>query len=182
MRDLASPHALGAASGPNDRHRAGTDAAARPAVDPADDAATLAARSFHTGRSLPFPPEGVYGAFADARLLAAWWGPEGFRNVFEHFAFHEGGDWRFTMHGPDGRSWANHNRFLRLQPGQEVTIRHESAPRFTLQVTLQAEAEGTRLTWQQVFDEVETALAVRDLVLPANEQNLDRLTRVLAGA
>lgn len=173
MRDLASPHALGADGGPNDRHTA--DAAAS-----ADEAAPGAARSFQTARSLPFPPEVVYGAFADARQLAAWWGPEGFRNVFEHFAFHEGGDWRFTMHGPDGRSWANHNRFLRLQPGREVTIRHESAPRFTLHVALQAEADGTRLTWQQVFDEVETALAVRDIVLPANEQNLDRLTRVLA--
>lgn len=137
--------------------------------------------SFLTSRLLPAPPERVYAAFATAEQLAAWWGPAGFRNEFAVFDFREGGEWIFTMHGPDGRSWANHNRFLQLQPGRTVVIRHESAPHFTLDVRLQAEAGGTRLDWRQVFDEAATAAAVRDIVVPANEQNLDRLTRVLAG-
>ncbi|MEZ5660684.1 MAG: hypothetical protein R3E83_19905 [Burkholderiaceae bacterium] len=38
----------------------------------------------------------------------------------------------------------------------------------------------TGLTWEQVFDDVEVARAVAPVVVPANEQNLNRLERVLA--
>jgi hypothetical protein len=38
---------------------------------------------------------------------------------------------------------------------------------------------GTHLQWQQVFDDPQIAQAVKAIVEPANEQNLDRLTRVL---
>jgi uncharacterized protein YndB with AHSA1/START domain len=36
--------------------------------------------TFHTARVLAHPPAGAYAAFADADQLAAWWGPQGFRN------------------------------------------------------------------------------------------------------
>ena len=37
----------------------------------------------------------------------------------------------------------------------------------------------TQLLWQQEFDDAATAQAVKQIVGPANEQNLDRLTAVL---
>ncbi len=53
---------------------------------------------------------------------------------------------------------------------------------FTLTVKLDAVADGTQLSWEQVFVDEVTAQAVRHIVETANEQNLDRLTRVLAQA
>ena len=138
--------------------------------------------TLRTERTLPFSPEAVYGAFADPALLSAWWGPEGFTNTFEAFDFREGGDWRFVMHGPNGANYANHNIFVALEPAARVVIRHDCLPYFTLTVELHAAPGGTHLRWAQAFDDPATVEAVRAIVVPANEQNLDRLSRALREA
>jgi uncharacterized protein YndB with AHSA1/START domain len=137
--------------------------------------------AFTTHRLLPFDPATVYAAFADPARLAAWWGPAGFTNEFEVFEFRPGGRWVFVMQGPDGTRYPNQNEFLELQPAARVVIRHVSAPRFVLTVELAARAGGTELHWSQSFDEAEVAARVKAIVVPANEQNLDRLQRLLAG-
>lgn len=136
-------------------------------------------RTLQTSRTLPFPPEAVYAAFAQPQLLAAWWGPEGFRNTFETFEFQTGGRWVFTMHGPDGKSYFNSSFFAALVPNQQVVVRHDCAPYFTLTITCKPVPGGTHLTWVQVFDDAGVAQAVVHIVPQANEQNLDRLTQVL---
>ncbi len=136
-------------------------------------------RIFHTQRTLPFSPRLVYQAFASPDLLAAWWGPEGFANEFEIFEFQVGGRWNFVMVGPDGTRYQNQNIFTELESASRVVIRHDCEPFFTLTVVLKHVADGTHLVWSQVLDNVEMARAVRERVGPANEQNLDRLTRVL---
>ncbi len=138
--------------------------------------------TFRTSRTLPFPTGAVYSAFASPDLLAAWWGPEGFTNTFEVFEFQVGGHWVFIMHGPDGAHYAIRNRFDAIDPGNKIVIRHDCAPHFTLTARLTEVPGGTRVVWEQVFDELDTARAVAHVVVPANEQNLDRLTRVLAAA
>ncbi|MBL8324234.1 MAG: SRPBCC domain-containing protein [Rubrivivax sp.] len=142
-------------------------------------------RTLRTARTLPYTATAIYGAFASPQQLAAWWGPEGFSNSFEVFEFTAGGRWQFVMHGPDGTDYANECVFAALEPARRVVIRHTCAPLFTLTVELQAEtaaAGATRITWEQAFDDAATAEAVRAVCEPANEQNLDRLARVLAGA
>ena len=136
-------------------------------------------RTFRTQRTLPHPPHAVYAAFASAPVLAAWWGPEGFTNTFETFEFAPGGRWVFTMHGPDGTGYPNQCSFTTLEPDRRIVIRHEGAPYFTLTVELAEVAGGTHLTWAQAFDDTATAQAVKAIVEPANEQNLDRLTQAL---
>ena len=135
--------------------------------------------TFQTERTLPFSPQAVYGAFASAPMLATWWGPEGFRNAFETFEFKQGGRWTFVMVGPDGTRYPNQNIFQLLEPVSRIVIRHDCEPFFTLTVQLTEMAGGTHVVWQQVFDDARIAQAVKAIVEPANEQNLDRLTRVL---
>ncbi len=135
--------------------------------------------SFDTERTLPFSPQAVYNAFATEDMLAAWWGPEGFTNEFETFEFQVGGRWKFVMVGPDGARYPNQCIFTELEPAARVVIRHECAPFFLLSVQLTPVHGGTHLQWQQVFDDAHIAQAVKAMVEPANEQNLDRLTRVL---
>ena len=135
--------------------------------------------TFRTERALPFSPQAVYNAFASAEVLANWWGPDGFTNEFETFEFQVAGRWTFVMVGPDGARYPNQNVFIELEPASRVVIRHDCQPFFTLTVQLTQVADGTHLQWQQVFDDAQIAQAVKAIVEPANEQNLDRLTRAL---
>jgi len=135
--------------------------------------------TFHTERTLLFSPQAVYNAFASADVLATWWGPDGFSNEFENFEFQVGGRWTFVMVGPDGARYSNQNVFTELEPASRVVIRHDCEPFFTLSVQLTQVADGTHLQWQQVFDDARIAQTVKAMVEPANEQNLDRLTRAL---
>ena len=136
--------------------------------------------TFLTERTLPFSPQAVYSAFATADVLASWWGPEGFTNEFETFEFQVGGRWTFVMVGPDGARYPNQSVFTELDPASRLVIRHGCEPFFTLTVQLTQVADGTHLRWDQVFDDVHIAQAVKAIVEPANEQNLDRLTRTLS--
>lgn len=139
-----------------------------------------ATRTLATERLLPASPERVWRAFSDAGQLAAWWGPEGFTNEFDRCDFHDGGDWLFTMVGPDGQRYANQSRFTELEPLRRVVIDHLSPPRFTLTVTLAPCGAGTHLTWSQRFETAELAEALAPVCVPANEQNLDRLARAVS--
>ena len=128
---------------------------------------------------------GMYGVGpGEERLhpeLAAWWGPDGFSNTFEMFEFKPQGRWKFVMHGPDGKNYPNDNVFLETSP-QKVCIRHVSLPHFTLTVTW-AEKDGhTHLKWQQAFDDPGVAASLAHIIVPANEQNLNRLHAVLLAA
>jgi uncharacterized protein YndB with AHSA1/START domain len=120
--------------------------------------------------------------FASADLLASWWGPEGFTSTFEIFEFTIGGRWKFMMHGPDGESYQNDSFFEELVPDSKIVIHHDCPPNFKLTVELTPDTVGTHLTWEQVFDDVETAQAVKQRAGSANEQNIDRLTTVLSEA
>lgn len=148
---------------------------ATPSPLPADPACEL-----FTSRILPFSPADVFRAWTDARLLCQWWGPTGFTCTFQEFEPRAGGRWRHVMHGPDGRNYDNTSVFCVVSPGC-IEMAHVSEPRFDLIATFELREGGTLITFLQRF----VAAAVRDAVapicIPANEQNLDRLTRVLRG-
>jgi uncharacterized protein YndB with AHSA1/START domain len=138
--------------------------------------------TFQIQRVLPHPPRQVFEAFARPELLARWWGPSGFTNTFEVFEFRPGGRWKFVMHGPDGSHHPNESVFLRLDAPSAVVIQHVSRPRYVLTVTLAAHEAGTAITWAQQFEDSAVAARIQHIVVPPNEQNLDRLQSVLVGA
>jgi uncharacterized protein YndB with AHSA1/START domain len=133
-------------------------------------------RSFQTSREIPASPEQVFAAFSDPQRLARWWGPAGFTNTFEVCDFRPGGRWKFVMHGPDGANYANESAFAEIEPAKKIVVEHLSAPNFVLTITLTPSAGGTTLTWTQVLESAEIVARVEAIVVPANEQNLDRLT------
>ena len=135
--------------------------------------------TLHTQRIFSASPEEVFAAFSDAEALSRWWGPEGFTNAFHVCDFVEGGRWEFDMLGPDGHRHANVCVFDKLERDRTVVIRHVSAPCFTLSITLTSYSGGTHLAWSQTFDDPKTAASFRRIAAPGNEQNLDRLQRLL---
>ncbi len=83
------------------------------------------------------------------------------------------------MHGPDGKSYPNDCIFLEVSQ-QKIIIRHVSPPNFTLTITLD-EADGqTNLEWHQAFDDPSLAESLAHIIVPANEQNLNRLHMALS--
>lgn len=134
-----------------------------------------------TTRLMPWPREQVWAALGDPVRLAAWWGPAGFTNTFHAFDFRSGGEWKFTMHGPDGAAYAMDHRFSEIVAPERIVVRHlQPGHDFTLTVTLTDRSGHTELTWRMVFDDPAEASRVRPFVVPANEQNLDRLAAHLS--
>ncbi len=132
--------------------------------------------TFATSREIPAKIDQVFAAFSDPKRLARWWGPVGFTNTFDVCEFKSGGKWIFTMHGPDGKNYSNENIFTEIDPPKKVIIQHVSEPKFLLTITLVPSMTGTHLTWSQVLENSEIAKRIKNIVVPANEQNLDRLT------
>jgi uncharacterized protein YndB with AHSA1/START domain len=143
---------------------------------------TESAREIVSVRVFPFPREAVFAAFSDPAQLAVWWGPAGFSNRIHAFDLRPGGDWRLTMTGPDGSAFENHARFTVIEPPARIEFVHvEPVHRFRMVMAFEARgAQQTRLTWRMIFDSADEYARVRDFIVPANEQNFDRLHAHLA--
>lgn len=137
--------------------------------------------TFRTSRLFPVEPAALFDAIQNGERLARWWGPQGFSNRFSVFEFHPGGRWVFDMVGPDGTVYPNESVFSNIEADRQVVVKHVCAPHFELTIHLQPHPKGTLVEWQQVFADPAVAQAVRHIVEPANEQNLDRLAAELAG-
>src|SRR3954469_18324029 len=138
------------------------------------------AREIVSTRVLPFPRAQVFRAIAEPQRIARWWGPEGFRNTIDSFDFRPGGEWKFTMHGPDGTDYPNHSRFEAIAEPGAVVMRHLNAPHFRMFMSLTEEEQCTRLQWRMLFDEARVRDQLAPICVPANEQNFDRLQAELA--
>lgn len=136
--------------------------------------------TFQNSRHFACTPAAVFAAIRDPERLARWWGPNGFTNAFEVFDFRAGGRWVFDMVGPDGTRYANESVFAHIEADRQVVVDHTCVPLFRLTITLTPEGDGTRVHWLQVFDDPAFAQAMKHILEPANEQNLDRLGHELA--
>lgn len=133
-------------------------------------------------RRIAAPVAQVFAAFRDAKSLAQWWGPAGFTNTFHEFDFRSGGQWRHTMHGPDGTDYENESRFLEISENKRIVIEHLSGHHFILTLEFENLGDTTLVHWQQLFDTAEHYEQIREFVSPANEQNLDKYAAAVASA
>lgn len=137
--------------------------------------------AFETSREIPASLEEVFAAFSEPERLARWWGPAGFSNTFRACEFRTGGRWSYVMHGPNGGDYPNESVFADVEPPRRIVIQHVSKPRYRLTVGLAPSAAGTMVSWSQAFESPDVARRVAPIVVPANEQNLDRLSAEVLG-
>ena len=137
--------------------------------------------TFNTSREIPANVEQVFAAISDPERLSRWWGPAGFTNTFKVCEFQNGGRWSFIMHGPNGNDYPNENVFAEIEPPNQVVVQHVSEPRFLLTIRLASSAVGTLVSWSQAFESAEVAGRLEHMVVPANEQNLERLSVEVLG-
>lgn len=85
------------------------------------------------------------------------------------------------MHGPDGKNYPNQYLFAEVEPPSKIVIQHVQEPLFRLTIARSPSASGTLVSWAQAFEREETARKIEHIVVPANEQNLDRLMAEVVG-
>jgi len=124
-------------------------------------------------------PERIFDAFADASSLARWWGPAGFTSTIHEFEFRAGGTWRFDMHGPDGATYSNQSAFVEVVRPERIVFDHLGGHRFRMFVTLTPRGRQTEMVWRMRHQTAAQCVRLRPFVVPANEENFDRLGKLL---
>ena len=120
-------------------------------------------------------PSQVDAGNSDPARIARWWGADVFTSTIDQFDLRSGGDWRWTLHGPDGKDYANVNRFARLVADRLFEIEHLNGHPFVWTVSLTPKDGSTDVRWQQIFDTVEHHQLVAEFVATANAPNLEHL-------
>ncbi len=116
-----------------------------------DDREILITRTFDA------PVELVWRAWTDPQRIGQWWGPRGFSTTTYEMDVRPGGQWRFDMHGPDGRDYSNRvvfdevrepHRLVYTQDGRTPDLEEVS---FQSTVTFERQGDQTKLTLRMVF-------------------------------
>jgi uncharacterized protein YndB with AHSA1/START domain len=84
------------------------------------------------------------------------------------------------MHGPDGVDYPNHNVFVEIVPPEQVVFDHLSGHEFRVTATFEGLEGRTRVTFRQLFKKKEEFEQAKPYCIEGNEQNLDRLDKLLA--
>ena len=128
-------------------------------------------------------PATLFDAFADPKKLAQWWGPDGFTNVIHEFDLRPGGRWVILMKSDEGAEFLNHSTFQEVaRPERIVLLHHDPIHVFILEIDFRAEDGGTLLSCRMLMEPNEENIQFRQFIAYANEQNFDRLERVLGMA
>lgn len=145
---------------------------------------STAEREIIITRVVNAPRDLVWQAFNDPKALAKWWGPNGFTITTKVFDFSEGGDWIFTMHGPDGRDYPNSIRFTEIVEPLRMAHDHGDGDKVMFQavITLDDLGAKTKVTLHSTFFSKEA----RDMVvkehgaIEGGKQTLARLDEYLS--
>ncbi len=131
-------------------------------------------------RVLNAPLQTVYEAFANSLYLQEWWGPEGFTNTFHEFDLRPEGKWILTMHGPEKGNYENSSIFKTIVPNKLVAWTRLSQPLFDMEVEFEFVSDSTaKISFKMIFKTAEECDKIKRFALPKNEENFDRLERVL---
>lgn len=122
----------------------------------------------------------MFKAWAEAEHLKTWWGPAGFTNTFHEFDFQVGGQWRFTVHGPDKGNYENHCEYIKIDPPKLIAWKRHSKPLFQILATFEEHTPNqTLLTFKMLFETAEECEKIRRFAVEKNEENFDKLALVL---
>lgn len=134
----------------------------------------VSTRIFTTSR------KNLFQAFSNPLHLQNWWGPQGFTNTFHEFDFRAGGQWRFTMHGPDKGNYENHCEFVEIEEPEIIAWKRYSKPLFHVMFLFEYISEQqTKLIFKMLFSTKEECEKIKKFVVDKNEENFDKLEVVL---
>ncbi len=103
---------------------------------------------------LQAPVELVWEVWTTPEHIAHWWGPNGFTNTIQTMDVQEGGEWKLTMHGPDGTNYPNRSVYKEVVPFKKIVFEHFN-PHFFTTVEFEAIGQTTKMEWSMLFDSEE---------------------------
>lgn len=152
--------------------------------DNAEDREILISRVLNAPRAL------VWEAWTDPEQIVKWWGPNGFSTTTRSIEVKPGGEWWFTMHGPDGRDYPNRIRFVEIVRPERLVYLHDDGEEvepinFHTTVTFDEVAgdpQQTKVTLRMVFPSTgERDHVVREYgAVEGGIEHVDRLAEHLA--
>lgn len=137
-------------------------------------------REMQTITTLKAPIQPVWEVWTNPEHLVSWWGPNGFTNTIHKMDLRENGEWKFTMHGPDGTNYPNRSIFKEIIPLNKIVFEHFN-PHFITTVLFESKGDETRIHWTLQFDTME----MHDIVVKAHKadegqkQSIERLEKYL---
>jgi len=138
-------------------------------------------RQLHIARKFKAPVELMWEVWTNPDHIINWWGPDGFSNTIHEIDFKEGGEWRMTMHGPDGANYPNRSIFKEIIPLKKIVYEHFN-PHFITTVLFEPVGDETQINWSMLFDTAD----LREIVVKAHKadeglkQNVDKLEKYLS--
>ena len=123
----------------------------------------------------------MWEVWTNPEHIVNWWGPNGFTNTIHKMDFQEGGEWKLTMHGPDGINYPNRSIFKEIIPFKKIVFEHFN-PHFITTVLFESKGEETQIDWTMIFDTVEMS----ETIIKAHKadagqkQNIERLEKYLS--
>lgn len=126
----------------------------------------------------------VWNAWVDPKQVAQWWGPRGFTLTTKRKDVRTGGDWLYTMHGPDGVDWPNHTKFLEVDPYKRLVYDHggfeDKPPMFRVTVLFTELKGKTKMEMTMTLPTPEAATETRKFIKKAGgDSTWDRLAEFL---
>lgn len=131
------------------------------------------------------PVKTVWEAWTDLKQVAQWWGPRGFTLTTHSKDLRSGGNWNYTMHGPDGTNYENRTKYLEVEKYQRLVYDHganDSQPalfRVTVDFS-EIEKNKTKMEMTMSLATAEAATEIKKFIKQANGNTTwDRLDEYL---
>ncbi|TDE14414.1 SRPBCC domain-containing protein [Dyadobacter psychrotolerans] len=137
-------------------------------------------RELRTTQTFSAPIDLTWEVWTNSKHIANWWGPVGFTNTIHTMDFQEGGEWKLTMHGPDGQNFPNRSIFREIIPFKKIVFEHFN-PHFFTTVLFESTDKKTMIDWSLLFDTAE----LYEVIVKAHKadegqkQNMEKLQRYL---
>lgn len=154
----------------------------------AEAATASIGREIVVTRLIAAPPERVFEAFKDPVHISQWWGPNGFSTTTYEMDVRPGGQWLFTMHGPNGTDYKNRVRYTEVKAPERLAYDHDGGEggdgehHFKAVITFVPEASNTRVTLRLICATIEQReFMVKFGAIEGGEQTLSRLDAYLCG-
>lgn len=131
------------------------------------------------------PVKTVWEAWTDPAQAANWWGPRGFTLTTHSKDFKPGGQWKYTMHGPDGVDYPNIATYLEIDKYSRMVYDHGATPTtppmFRVTVLFTDVKGKTKMDMTMALATAEAAEQTKKFIKQANGNSTwDRFAEYLA--
>lgn len=135
-------------------------------------------------REYDAPLKMVWDAWNDPVQAARWWGPRGFTITHKSKDLRPGGQWIYTMHGPDGVDYPNIATYHEVEMYKRLVYDHGATPTtpplFRVSVNFTEKNGKTTIDMTMAFDSPERAKEIGKFIKAAGGNGTwDRLAEYL---